>query len=175
MRKLLFPLLLLLAGCSEESQTTLSYSGVFELKLNTEVLSDAVVFASDELSVHTSDGKLISGMVITRERESLPEDFKLSDYPEYMLNLKDTQDLGGNLAEVFEASRSEIEHAYGLDNVRTKSTDGMTAYITCNDNQCLSFIISDAARDHLLSFHAKDVTESEFDQLVKGIFNADPQ
>ncbi|XOZ34805.1 hypothetical protein ACMDCT_06130 [Halomonadaceae bacterium KBTZ08] len=175
MRILLLPLVLLVVGCSGESSTTLSYSGIFELELDSERLAGAVLFASDELSVQTSDGTLISGRIITREQESLPEDFKLSDYPKYILNLKDTQGLSEGLAKSFEASKSEIEYSYGLDNVRTQSTERMKAYITCSENQCLSYIISGAAKDHLLSFHGKDITEREFQKLVKGIINANAQ
>ena len=87
-RIVLLALLGFLSACTSKQTTVISYSGAFELTLPTSIFSDATIFSADELSLKTSDKKLISGLIINPELESLPKDFVLADYPQYILNLK---------------------------------------------------------------------------------------
>lgn len=163
----------LLVGCSEEPQTTISYSGEFELEVPASLFSGAVVFASNELSLKTADDKLVSGMAVTRDAESLPGDFPMSDYPEYILGVKETDPLPARIAEQFKASSREIEYSYGLEDMQVNSFGELKAYVSCRDKSCLAYVVSEGVDDHLLSLHAQGVTYEKFNKLLKGLSNAE--
>src|SRR5690554_5009691 len=82
---LLFPFI---ASCTENTVVTLSYSGIFKISLPSEQLAGGTIFYSDELSVKSDEGKLLSGKVISVESEGLPEEFDIRQYPEYLLGIK---------------------------------------------------------------------------------------
>lgn len=163
----------LLVGCSEQSKTTISYSGEFELEVPASLFSGAVIFASNELSFKTADDRLISGMAVTRDAESLPADFPMSDYPEYILGMKETGSLSAPITEQFKSSSREIEYSYGLEDIQVNSFGKLKAYVSCRDKSCLAYVVSKRVDDHLLSLHAQGVTYEKFNQLLKGLSNAE--
>lgn len=163
----------LLVGCSEEPQTTISYSGEFELEVPASLFSGAVIFASNELSFQTADERLISGMAVTRDAESLPADFPMSDYPEYILGMKETGPLPAPIAEQFKSSSREIEYSYGLEDIQVNSFGKFKAYVSCRDKSCLAYVVIKGVDDHLLSLHAQGVTYEGFNKLLKGLSNAE--
>ena len=161
----------LLVGCSGQPQATISYSGEFELEVPAKLFSGAVIFASNELSFKTADDRLISGMAVTRDAESLPADFPMSDYPEYILGMKETDPLAAPIAEQFEASSREIEYSYGLEDIRVNSFGKLKAYVSCRDKSCLAYVVRKGVDDHLLSLHAQGVSDDRFNKLLKGLSN----
>ena len=170
MKKIIhFFLVYLLIGCSNQSFTVISYSGEFELKLPTNIFNGATVFSTDELSLKTSSGKLISGLVITGELESLPEDFNMHDYPEYIFNRKPTYSLSTEIAQKFLASTDEIKYSYGLDNLEMQSNNELKIYKLCKKDRCLAYIVKTHVKDHILSLHAEGMKNDEFNKLIEGI------
>ena len=167
-RIVLLALLGFLSACTSKQTTVISYSGAFELTLPTSIFSDATIFSADELSLKTSDKKLISGLIINPELESLPKDFVLADYPQYILNLKPIKTLSNDLAEKFTNSAEEVNAIYGLDNVVIKKTDDVTTYSLCKENRCLAYVIKSEIKDHLLSLHTQNVSQEEFNKLLEG-------
>lgn len=163
----------LLVGFSEDPQTTtISYNGEFELEVLASLFSGAVIFASDELSLKTADDALISGMAVTREAESSPADFPMSDYPEYILGMKETNPLPKPVANKFEASSREINYSYDLEDIQINSFGKLNAYVSCKDKSCLAYVVRKGLDDHLLSLHAQGVTGDRFNKLLNGLSNA---
>ncbi|KPQ30625.1 MAG: hypothetical protein HLUCCX14_00725 [Marinobacter excellens HL-55] len=161
-------LTILLTGCAT-SQTTISYSGDFNLQVPTKLLSGSTVFTADGLSVGWPEGNLISGIVITKELESLPSDFDLKDYPKYLFNIKNKNDLDKKTANVLKSSTIEIDHSFGIDNLTIKSKFDTDIYSACKDEKCIAFIIKNNVTDHLLSLYSQGITEEELISLAEGI------
>lgn len=159
----------LLAGCSAKPYTIISYSGAFNLRVPTNTLSEATFFSADELSLGWSDGKLISGLVVTRELESLPSDFNLEDYPRYILDIKDASSLNAEVAGKFNGSAREIDYSFGLENVIERSTDSSKIYSACRDDKCMAFVLKEGVDDHLLSMYTQKISEQEFNNLLEGL------
>jgi|SRR5690554_288342 len=161
-------LTILLTGCAT-SQTTISYSGEFNLQVPTKLLSGSTVFTADGLSVGWPEGNLISGIVITKELESLPSNFDLKDYPKYLFNIKNTDNLDIKTANVFKNSTIEIDHSFGVENLTIRSKFGTEIYSACKDEKCVAFIIKSNVTDHLLSLYSQGITEKEFISLAEGV------
>ena len=81
--------LMLLGGCASLVESTLSYSSDFKFKVSHKLTSGGTFFYAEGLSLKTADGRVLSGSVIDRYADSLPEDFDMSDYPKYIFGLKD--------------------------------------------------------------------------------------
>tara|TARA_R100000388_G_C7152276_1_gene115109 strand:+ start:40 stop:549 length:510 start_codon:yes stop_codon:yes gene_type:complete len=161
-------LTILLTGCAT-SQTTISYSGEFNLQVPTKLLSGSTVFTADGLSVGWPEGNLISGIVITKELESLPSDFDLKDYPKYLFNIKNKKDLDKKTANVIKNSANEIDHSFGIENLTIKSKFDTKVYSACKGRKCIAFIIKDNVTDHILSLYSQGITEKELNSLAEGI------
>jgi hypothetical protein len=169
MRKVIFLAVLgILAGCSAKPSTVISYSDAFNLSLPTSTLSEATFFSADGLSVGWSDQKLISGLIVTRELESLPSNFDLKDYPRYLLKLKDTSGLSPEVAEIFNNSANEFDYSFGLENVTERTTDSLKIYSACREDRCTAFVLKEGVNDHILSMYTQKISEQEFNDLLEG-------
>lgn len=165
----LLALLALLAGCAGKSQSTISYSGAFSLKVPTHTLSDATVFSVDGLSVAWPGSRLISGLVITRDLEALPPDFDLRDYPRYALGMKSVESLEEDIATVFDNSAKEFDYSFGLESVVERSIRDLKIYSACKKSKCMAFVIRDGVDDHILSIYTQKISEKEFTNLINGL------
>jgi hypothetical protein len=161
-------ILAFIVSCSTNDIVTLSYSGIFKLNLQSEVLSGGTIFYSDELSVKTNDGKVISGLVISVDSEGLPESFDIRQYPEYLLGLKNPNSQSSEVNKLFLNSLEEIKYVYSLDNLKVKREEKLTIYSLCKERSCLAFIVKNGFDEHIFTIHAKGYTQLEFDKLLEG-------
>ncbi len=157
---------LFLIGCSSQKTTTLSYSSEFKLSISTEFFTGATVFSSDELSVKTDSGMLLSGRTISNEVEALPRHFDIRNYPEYVLKIKPVKGLTESLLKKFEYSSSEIDHVYGLENIKITENGNWTMYSVCKKNKCLAYVVKNTFKDHILSINTVGFNHARLRKLI---------
>lgn len=168
-------LLFILSGCANFSATVFSYSGEFKLSLPGGFLDGASVFSVDELSVKTRNGVLFSGLAISNSIESLPDNFNIRKYPEYLLRLRSISDLSIDLAKKFKNSSGEIDYTYGLDSVQISEVKGLKIYSLCKAHRCLAYVLKRGVDDQVLAMHSVGLDRKEFVSLIQGgLLGADP-
>ncbi|KXS51539.1 MAG: hypothetical protein AWU57_4078 [Marinobacter sp. T13-3] len=165
----LFALLVLTTGCATKPESTISYSGAFNLNVPTQALSNATFFSADGLSVAWPGGKLISGLAITRESEALPPDFELKDYPKYALGLKSPSNLGKRVANLLGNSATEFDRSFGKERVEVRSVRDLKVYSACRQPKCMAFVVKDGVDDHILSVYTQKINQKEFNELINGL------
>lgn len=163
---LLFPFI---ASCTENTVVTLSYSGIFKISLPSEQLAGGTIFYSDELSVKSDEGKLLSGKVISVESEGLPEEFDIRQYPEYLLGIKIMDNENSELSKLFRNSREEINAVYGVESLKVDRNTAHTTFNVCKSDACLAFVVKNSFKDHIFTVHADGYNQSEFIEILKGV------
>lgn len=153
-------------SCAVNTTTTLSYSGIFKLSLPIDQLAGGTVFYSDELSVKSGGGELVSGKIISVDSEGLPEDFDIRQYPEYLLGIDKVENTA--IDKLFRDSRKEIDLVYSLASLRVNRESGHTTFSLCKADVCLAFIVKNDFDGHILTLHAKGLDQSEFIELLEG-------
>ena len=166
--KILLTILIIpfIISCAANTTTTLSFSGIFKISLPLDQLEGGTIFYSDELSVKSADGKLISGKVISIESEGLPKDFDIRQYPEYLLGIDKVENTA--IDKLFRDSRKEIDFVYSLASLRVNRESEHTMFSVCKADACLAFIVKNDFDGHILTLHAKGLDQSEFIELLEG-------
>lgn len=168
MRKLLIPALalMLLTSCASRGTTALFFSPTFRANIPESEMIGGTIFQSEELSLKTAAGRSISGKTISNETEGLPVDFDIHEYPKYLLGvLEIPSSLPGS--EKFSSSKMEIDHTYGLENLRILEDSGSISYLLCKSASCLAFVVSRSFHDHILTIHADGYSEVEFTRFIR--------
>lgn len=164
---------LLIQGCATDDYVTLSYSSEFSLALPSADLSGSTIFSSEELSLKTDEGHLLSGQVISNESESLSDDVAMAQYPQFLFGLEPLESLDSGDAALLRNSASEIRHTYG-SSTPTQDTVGLyTIHTLCSSDACLAYVVKQGFDDHILMVHGLDVTREDFTSLINGGLNAD--
>lgn len=153
-------------SCATNTAVTLSYSGIFKVSLPPDQLAGGTIFYSEELSVKSAKGKLISGRVISVDSEGLPEGFDIRQYPEYLLSINEAESV--EIDKLFRNSREEINFSYDLASLMVSQEASYTAYSVCKADACLAFIVKNDFDDHILTLHASGYDRLEFIDLLKG-------
>jgi hypothetical protein len=161
---LLFPLIV---SCAENTAVTLSYSGVFKVSLPSDQLAGGTIFYSDELSVKTGEGKILSGKVISVDSEGLPEYFDIRQYPEYLLGIKKVE--SAEIENLFRDSHEELNVVYGMESLIVDREESHTIFSVCKADSCLAFIVKADFQDHIFTVHANGYHQSGFVELLKEI------
>lgn len=166
---ILFPFVML--GCANQPTqiTKLHYGEAFELSVPSKYVSNATIFSFGELSLKTKAGHLLSGLMISNELESFPDDFSIHHYPEYLLGIRKTSSLNTPLARLFENSSKEIDDKYGVNGTELIETPKSKIYLLCKLESCLSYIVKEEIDAHILTLHGEGFKKSEFVALIKGI------
>ncbi len=159
----------LMFGCASSNQTYISYSPTFKVEISSKDFEQATIFLSDDISVKFSDGSSLSGLVITKELESLNSSFNLHDYPKYILGLKSLNGLLEKEANLFSNSLKEIQHSYNLQNISEYHDDGNSVYVICSSESCLSFIVKAENDEQILMVTGINIQKSKFIEIIKGI------
>lgn len=170
---LLASAVLLIQGCASSDHLSLSYSSEFSLALPLSELSDATIFSTEELSLKTRDGHVVSGQVISNASEGLSDNVSITDYPEFLFGLKSLAELEPEEARLFENSASEIRHTYGESKLDQETTEEFTAYTICGNDACLAYVVKAGFDDHILMVHALGINKEDFKSLINGGLNAD--
>lgn len=157
----------LTCGCASNT-TTISYSPFFKVKIPLNDLEGSVFFQSDSISVKFDDGGVLSGLIIDKALESLPETFTLSEYPEYSLGLKSPSHLAEPYASLFQNSWEETKRTYKNPQITKTENDAKAIYTACSVNSCLSFLVDKNMPEHILMLTAAGVTENKFRDILKG-------
>lgn len=160
-------------GCASSNYLRLAYSSEFSLAVPLSALPDATIFSSEELSLKTGDGHLVSGRVISNASEGLSDNVSITDYPGFLFGLKPRESLGPEEARLFENSANEIRHTYGDRKPNLETTGEFAAYTICGNGACLGYVVKTGFNDHILMVHALGVTREEFTSLINGGLNAD--
>lgn len=170
-QKILFILLMagLVAGCTAPAVTTLSYSGPFKLDIPIREFEGATIFHTEQLSVKTRSGALISGMALTHQTEEFPQDFNLQDYPEYLFRLRSAEALSESLAEYFRNSSQETDQFYGLDNLHRIERSGYRIYSACKTEKCLALVVKKDVKNQILVLNADKLEPGSFEELINGL------
>jgi len=158
-----------MAGCASTKITTIIYSGSFKLDLPTNNLAKAKILSIDGPSIKFSNNSTISGLIITKELESLPLSFNLHDYPSYSLGLKSTKKLPEIFQNKFLRSSDEIKKTYKPPQVFTDINNGKDIYIACNNDSCIEFIVNKDIADQILMITTSGFTQKQLIELTKGI------
>ncbi|MBC6907082.1 hypothetical protein DWB84_16685 [Saccharophagus sp. K07] len=163
---LIFPFIV---SCAGNTAVTLSYSSIFKISLPSDQLAGGTIFYSDELSVKSGGGKLVSGKVISVESEGLPEDFDIRQYPEYLLGIKKVEGEGAEIEELFRDSREEINTVYKMNSLIVDRQTAHTTFNVCKADACLAFIVKNDFQGHIFTVHSNGYDQSEFIELLKGV------
>ncbi|WP_189576835.1 hypothetical protein [Marinobacter zhanjiangensis] len=163
----------LIQGCASSDHLKLSYSSEFSLAVPLSALSDATIFSTEELSLKTGDGYLVSGRVISNASEGLSDNVSMTDYPAFLFGLRPLESLEPEDARLFENSASEIRHTYGDRKPNQETTGEFTAYTICGNGACLGYVVKTDFDDHILMVHALGATREEFTSLINGGLNAE--
>lgn len=164
--------LIMLVGCAEvtdkqeQNPLTIHYSGTFKLKLPASALTGASILYADGPSVMLQGGEVISGVIVTRELEELPEHFDLALYPRYLLGLDAPPLLSPKLQESF--TRSLPALGLGAKPAITEAQhDGRHFYSACGDSQrCVMFMVSSDQKQHLLMLDTEALNPAELMEMI---------
>jgi hypothetical protein len=162
---------LLFASCTSQSVTNLSYSSEFTIALPSQYVEGSSIFYADELGVKTSAGKVIAGQIITNEKDSLPDNFDIRLYPEYLLKIRSVTDLSADVAKKFENTANEIEYSYGLSSLEVKQEENRIIYSVCKKDTCLAFVVKPNVKDQIFYAHTQKIEREEFIHLLTGGLN----
>lgn len=135
-------------------------------------LAGGVVFSSDELSLKTRDGHLLSGRVISSATEGLSDDFVMPDYPKFVFGIEPLDSLEPDVARLFENSADEIQHTYADGEVNEETVGDFTTYTICSETGCLAYITKAGFNDHILTVHGSGIGREEFATLINGGLDA---
>jgi hypothetical protein len=159
----------LLHGCASTSNTAISYSPYFKLKIPTKDLIGATFFQADSVSVKFTNSSVLSGLIIDKDLESLPSDFDIYDYPEYSLGLKSSDNLPKPHNDLFKNSWEEIKRTYNNPKIQKTERNNKTIFTACGNNACLSFLINRESPEHILMLSGINIKPSNYNKLLKGI------
>ena len=159
--------LMLLGGCASLSESTLSYSSDFKFKVPHKLTSGGTFFYAEGLSLKTADGRVLSGSVIDRYADSLPDDFDMSYYPKYIFGLKDL-DKTKEYYEVFYQTQNLMREKYNLNNTAVIHGNGWIFYSLCNLDECLGFVAKQNHTESVFMISADGFSHSAFMSLVEG-------
>jgi len=160
---------MLLSACVGNSYTTLSYSEAFGLHLPTNELLQSTVFTTEQLGVALPEGKVISGFIINNSKLSLPNDFNIQTYPEYIVDLKPIDELPADAQEIFINTKTDIDFIYGLGNLDVSEQNGRTIYSLCTDSYCMAYVVKPEILDHILAIQSRGITIEEFKKLLESV------
>lgn len=168
--KLFFTFLILpfIVSCTSTDDVTLSYSAIFKISLAAEQLSGGTIFYSDELSIKSNRGTLVSGKIISTASEGLPETLDIRQYPEYILGLKEMEGESTDVGELFRSSSREIKSSYDFDTLNIAREAEHTTYSLCKSESCLAFMVKNNFEDHIFTIHASGYAQKDFIELLKG-------
>lgn len=170
--------LVFLASCASTQPkppipyTSLLYSGYFKLSLPTSSLESAKILSSDGPTILLKNGSSLSGLVITRELESLPADFNLRDYPLYVLGLAEPDTLNPKIRSKFENSQRELFGALQSPRLAQSSGKGYTLHSACDELECVSFLIQDKQDEQILMLSTTGFTIVDLQEAIEGANNA---
>lgn len=168
MRKLLIPALalMLLTSCASRGTTALFFSPTFRANIPESEMIGGIIFQSEELSLKTAEGRSISGKTLSNDSEDLPGDFDIHKYPEYLFGVLE---IPASLpsSEKFSASKMEIDHTYGIENLRVLEGSDSISYLLCKSTACLAFVVSRSFHDHILTIHSNGYSEAEFTRFIR--------
>jgi hypothetical protein len=154
-----------------KSPATLSYSAVFNVTIRSGELPGSTIFYSEELSIKSTSGKLISGKIISCESENLPVDFDIRNYPGYIFGLVEAENISPDLVRLFKNTRNEIDYVYGVDNLSVKRNKGVSYYSLCNDLMCLAYIVKESYKDHIFTLNVNGFDADNFNEFIQGEIN----
>lgn len=156
------------AGCASTKMTTIIYSGSFKIDFPTKSLVKAKILSIDGPSIKFYNNSTISGLIITKELESLPLSFDLHDYPSYALGLKSTEKLPEILQNKFLNSSDEIRRNYKSPRV-FYNDNGKDIYMACNIDYCIEFVVNKDVTDQILMITTYGFTQEQLLEITKGI------
>lgn len=160
-------------SCATNDVVTMSYSSVFKLSMPVSQLAGGTIFYSDELSVKSNNGQLVSAKIISRESEGLSPGFDLRLYPEYLLGVKKTDSLNSEVGKKFLNSRNEIDHMYGLKNLKIDRGSETAVYNLCRVDSCLAFLVKNNFDEHIFTVHSIGYSQSNFTKYLKGVVHVE--
>lgn len=155
-------------GCASTKMTTIIYSGSFKIEFPTKSLVKAKILSIDGPSIKFYNNSTISGLIITKELESLPLSFDLHDYPSYALGLKSTEKLPEILQNKFLNSSDEIRRNYKSPHV-FYNDNGKDIYMACNIDSCIEFVVNKDVTDQILMITTYGFTQEQLLEITKGI------
>ncbi len=156
-------------SCTANDVVIMSYSSVFKLSIPVSQLTGGTIFYSDELSVKSNSGQLVSAKIISHESEGFSPNFYLRHYPKYLLGVKKTGSLNSEIDKKFLNSRNEIDHIYGLKNLKIDRDAKTTVFSLCKMDSYLAFFVKNDFDEHILTVHANGYSESNFSKYLKGL------
>lgn len=159
--------LMLLGGCASLSESTLSYSSDFKFKVPHKLTSGGTFFYAEGLSLKTADGRVLSGSVIDRYADSLPDGFDMSDYPKYIFGLKGL-DKTKECYEVFYQTQNLMSDKYNLNDTSVTQGNGWVFYSLCHLQDCLGFVAKQNHTESVFMISAFGFSHSALVSLVEG-------
>ncbi|MEH6500796.1 MAG: hypothetical protein V7751_15540 [Pseudoalteromonas distincta] len=160
---------LLITGMEAQATglTKIFFSGYFSVSIPTESLDGATIFHSDGPGIKFSDGRHFAGALITREQESLGDEFELADYPLYLFGLKDTETLDQQEAEKFTRSLAELRASLGHPAFEQITINDATVYFACAD-RCEAIVVQHQQDEHLLHITSRGFSQSDLIAILQG-------
>ena len=164
-----FTFIAILFGCAATSDTVISYSPYFKIRIPLQKLDGAIFFQSDSVSVKFADGSVLSGLIIDKDVESLPLTFNISEYPEYSLGLRSPDDLSEPYADTFRNSWEETKRTYNNPKVTKTEYKEKVIYTACGVDSCFSFLVNNNTSEHILMLSGMNFSQSKYNELLKGM------
>lgn len=177
MRYILLLTVIFLTACSgtatkpdsEKPYTTLGYSPEFKLGIPVDLLENSIIIPTDGLAIIFDDKKTLGGQTLIPEMDSLPEDFDMRLYADYILGL---QEPISSHYELFKNSLSEIDFSYNIESLEIKHIPNHKIYSLCKNDECIAFVIKNDTNYQILTLNSKGFTREEFIQLIQGGLSA---
>lgn len=156
---------------SDNAYTTFHYGGSFTAQLPTKTLENSkVAFTDDSNIIFFESGQSLSGGVILRETDNLPEDFDLSKYPAYILGLEDPENLDVETKERFINSAKLMRQDAEVP-VITSHHLMHTLYSSCgfslNKEVCTHFLVENKQNHSILMMSSTGFERSHIVNLLQ--------
>lgn len=170
--------LISLVGCAgirpseSGALTSVHYSAYFSLKLPTSMFDGAKVYSADGPALIFNGNKSLSGAIVTKELESLPDNFDLSKYPAYLFGLTEIAGLEANIQQRFRRSRQEMVHSLESPTISESKGADYSVFSACAGLECVSFIVQDTQSEQILMLSTNGFTPVELHNAIEGTSHA---
>jgi hypothetical protein len=175
MRSIFAALILLLNSSHLLADATLKFGGFFSLTLPNEIMDGSKIasFSPAGLLIKTSEGSVISGSVIFSETVKLSKKIHINSYPEYLIGLKDHQDLTDSDKQIFEETKNSYRNNYNLSSYSILESNIYKVYSLSNNNSSIFFVTRKAEADYLLTLSFDNFEKNKAVEIIKAEYQVE--
>ncbi len=137
-------------------------------------LADSKIIDADSMALITGSNKNISGYILTREKEKLPEDYDLAGYPECILAGNDEQCPDSDeFSELIKNTRCYIDTQYGKDSLIVKNIGAIKVFKVGDLDDSWYWVVAEKNSFEILSLTTRGFDMEDIMKILEGDNNAD--